>query len=86
MSSVAPSSEYGAGEDSACDLVIDPAVGERAAGKLRRAHERHALVEYGKEWQRDERPSDAHYLNQLWVAFFWYPGSGVTPSWARLFS
>jgi len=61
---VTQSSEY-----FGSDLVIDPRVNRRAAGALRRAHERHALVEYGKAWEPEERLFDVHTVSQLWLAF-----------------
>jgi hypothetical protein len=65
VSSVARSSEY-----FGSDLVIDPAVRRRAGGRITRAYNSHALVEYGKEWQQGaERAFDVHYLIQLWLAF-----------------
>jgi hypothetical protein len=49
------------------DLVIDPTVSHRAVEAVRRAHERHALVEYGKTWERGEREFDWHSRNQRWL-------------------
>jgi hypothetical protein len=76
---VARSSEY-----FGSDLVIDPTVSHRAAGAVRRAYERHALVEYRKAWEREERAFDFHTRFQLWVGFVLVSGiwgyTFVTPA------
>jgi hypothetical protein len=59
---VARSSEY-----FGSDLVIDPAVSRRAAGAVRRAYDRQALVEYGKTWERDERAFDLQSSIAVWI-------------------
>jgi hypothetical protein len=66
------------------DLVIDPTVSQRAAGAVRRAHERHALVEYGKAWEPGERLYDgrSRFLRGFAVVLgsgLW-SGSVVTPT------
>jgi hypothetical protein len=76
---VARSSEY-----FGSDLVIDPTVSHRAAGAVRRAYERHALLEYGKVWEHGERAFDFHTRFQLWVGFVLVSGTWgyafVTPA------
>jgi hypothetical protein len=62
------------------DLVINPAVSHRAARALRRAYERHSLLEYGKVWEPEERAFDFQTQFQLWLGFLLVSGT-----WAGVF-